>query len=484
MWFFLSVALAASPTVGGIVRPEFVVDTANDFDDENWLELHTWARAWARGEFENGDAWFLEGRFQHHFLHANDDSNPLTGENEGWWDLDVGETGWDGKIAGPVRLRIGALTERWGKLDLLPVSDVLNPRDGRSGLSTPMDWQRVPIPMAVVQVAGGPIRSETVLIPFSTADQLWLRETDWSYVRQGQARDLLGDMQDWPNGSLETQTLFGTAVESVDTMSPSMRRGLDATINGKNLPEAFVVNGEIGQRFELQAPNLDIGLEVGYLRSRQPESNLDPVLVDLLREETLPAPDDLPTVQGALAGGPLEVGWPRTVVTGADASVLAGPLQIRAEGMYQTNRVVRLHYGRSTSLPSLGAGLGVDYVRGSSFQATVEARWLRLFDPPTDLLFSLEDQVQLAGGVRWSVANERLTLQLGGAWDFSYEEYLLRPSVGFRFSDAILAEVGGMFLGGVTPAPEDLQDAFTYTGGPLSYWSQNDAVSFAVSFIK
>lgn len=505
MWFFTSVALAADPTVGGIVRPEAVVDIARDFDEESWLELHTWARAWARGEFASGDAWFLEARLQHHFLHQEDDSNDATFDDEGWWDLAAGETGWDGKIAGPLRLRVGALTERWGRLDLLTVNDVLNPRDGRSGLIIPTDWQRIPIPMAVVSVAGGPVRSETVLIPFSTADRLWLRETDWSYVRQGQTRDLLQCMNGGPgcgdawgnSDAVEYTELLKNTTLTVDSMSPSFRRGLDSTVNGNNLPEAYAFNGEIGQRFELQAKNLDLAVMAGYLRSRQPEANLDPDLVTILETRFLPyisAPgeDDPPgphelvltDVQAAVTGGPLDVQWPRTVVAGADFSVLAGPLQIRGETMYQTAKVVRLPYARATTRPSVGAGLGLDYVRGSNFQATLEGRWLRVFDPPELMLFSLEDQITLAGGLRWSVANERLTLQLGGAYDLSYAEYLARPSVGYRFNDAVLAEVGALLLGGSTPPPESLEDSFVYPGGPASYFSQNDAITVAISFIK
>lgn len=434
MWTFISVALAAAPpTVGGIVRPEVAVDIARDFDDENGFELNTWSRAWARGEFENGDGWFLEAKFQHHFLHAEDDKNDVTTENEGWWDLDVGETGWDGKIAGPVRLRIGALTERWGKLELLPVNDVLNPRDGRSGLVTPVDFQRIPIPMAVVSVAGGPLRSETVLIPFSTADQLFLRETDWSYVRQGQVTDLLVDMQfsqsGWTGGDLVEYTkLLPTITDGVNKLNPAMRRGLDAAVNGNNLPEAFAFNGEIGQRFEIQAKNLNIGLMGGYLRSRQAKTNLAPELAAVLESKTLPDPAKIADLQAAVAGGPLKVRWPRTFVAGTDFSVLAGPLQIRGDAGIQTAKVVRLQYAQARKEPQLGVGLGVDYIRGSSFQATVEARWLKLMSVPnTPMLFSLPDQVQIAGGVRWIVAHDRLTMQMGGAYDFSYDEFLARP---------------------------------------------------------
>lgn len=482
-------ALAAdAPEVGGIVRPELVVDLANDREvvvpgetgpqpGEDGVEIHTWARVWARGRFDRGDAWFLEGRLQHHVLSGAD--------AEAWWELGLGETGWDGKVAGPLRLRTGALIERWGKLDLLPVTDVLNPRDLRSGLTTPAEWQRTPVPMASWQVDGGPIRSETTLIPFSTGDRLWLRETDWSYVREGMVSDQLRDVRTWPGETaLLLQGFVDAAATGLEELGPSLRRGLDGAVNGKNLPEALLYNGEAAQRFELRARNLDLAVMGGWLRSRQPEAELPPLMRDLLREERLPANAELAELQAALAGGPMDVTWPRTAVLGADGSGLVGPLQVRGEAMWQSARVVRQRYGGASATPSLGVGLGLDWVRGSSFQVTLEGRWLHLPDPPAGLLFARRDQVQLAGGVRASLFAERLSLQLGGSYDATFDEGLFKPALGWRAGDHLLLETGALVLKGRTPAPDDLADAFVYEGGLLSYFQQNDALTFAVTLIR
>ncbi|MEQ1508095.1 MAG: hypothetical protein ABMB14_38050 [Myxococcota bacterium] len=482
VWFTVA-AFGGEPTVGALIRPEVALDLANDFADEDTFEVNTFGRAFARGELKNGDRWFFEGRFQHHLLNGAD--------LEGWWDLDVGETGIDAKVAGPVRLRAGALIERWGRLDLLPIADVLNPRDGRTGLLTPAEFQRIPIPMAVVRVGTDHVSADTVLIPFATADRMWLRESDWAYVRQGWADEYLGQVDRW-EGDSESKSLLSNLIPNsrlgIRDQSPAMRRGLDAAVNGNNLPEALFGNGEIAERLTVHGGNADLGVEVGYLRSRQPQSALDPALVTLIQTEVVPpqtgADFTLTDVQAAITNGPLDVEWPRTVVAGLDGAVLAGPIQIRAESMFQSARVVRQSYTRSTTVPQLGAGIGLDYAHGSSLVVTLETRWQHLFDPPDELLFSLPDQIQIAGGMRLSVVHEKLTIQLGGAYDPTFSEYLGKPSVGWRFGDGVSAEVGAVLLGGDTPPAADLRSAFVYTGGPLSYWTSNDCVTFALTLIK
>src|SRR5690349_7956820 len=142
-------ALAADPpeppVVGGVVQPTVTVDLPDDSAvPEDEITADTWMRAFASGKFANHDRWFLEARVQHHLAYG---PKQIPGQaTEGWWDVGLGESGWDGKIGGPVRGRFGVLTERWGTLDLLPVSDVLNPRDGRSGPGIPGEFLKIPVP--------------------------------------------------------------------------------------------------------------------------------------------------------------------------------------------------------------------------------------------------------------------------------------------------------------------------------------------------
>jgi hypothetical protein len=170
-------------------------------------------------------------------------------------------------------------------------------------------------------------------------------------------------------------------------------------------------------------------------------------------------------------------------MAGLESSGLAGPLQIRGEAGFFTARVVRLAWGDSTTVPQLAGGIGVDYVRGSSLQFSVEARYQHLFDPPKTLILAAADQVQIATGLRVGFAAERFWLTVGGAYDVSFSELLARPSFAWRASDHVQLEVGAVILEGfVTAPPDDAFDLLTYEGGPASFWSQNDAVTFALVF--
>src|SRR5262245_18299274 len=145
---FTAAQAAEPPTIGGTVRAQFAYDPVRDYAYEDFFTDSTYARAWAEGEFERGDRWFIEGRFQHHLLMGDEScSQRFTPRVKGWWDLGLGESGWDGKIGGPVSLRIGALVANWGKLDLLPVADVLNAHDFRAGLLAPVEYQKIPEPL-------------------------------------------------------------------------------------------------------------------------------------------------------------------------------------------------------------------------------------------------------------------------------------------------------------------------------------------------
>src|SRR5687768_14667284 len=143
---------ADAPTIGGSLRAQRSYDPVRDFDAEDFLAESNYARAWANGELPRGDRRFVDGCFQHHFWMADTKVGQVPDpEFEGWWDLGLGESGWGGRIGnGPVDLRVGALIERWGKLDLLPVADVLNARDFRAGLLAPVEFQKLPEPMAVL----------------------------------------------------------------------------------------------------------------------------------------------------------------------------------------------------------------------------------------------------------------------------------------------------------------------------------------------
>lgn len=497
MLLSLLATLASAQEVGAIIRPEAEIDLASDRPEEDAAAVRTRIRAWAKGATPHDGSWFLEVRGVNEILIGED--------LEGRWEGEIGESGWEGEIAGPVRLRIGNLVERWGKLDLLPVVDVLNPRDLRFGPIQPQEWQRTPVPMAVVEVGNDTFRSETTWLPFAVHDRIAIRGTDWSFIRQGTLEGVAEDAKTWEGGLADVfeqinVTVLDDVADSIADLDPSYRRASDAATLERNTPQDTFLTPEIGQRFVVNGKGFDLAVMGARIHSRQPQAQLNSYLAHLVDEGRLPETSELRTITEI--GDTIEVAWPMTWVAGAEASTLVGPIGVRAEGAWTSDEVVRLQWGGARTTPTVAAGLGLDYVHGSSFAVMAEARWKRLLDAngstlddPRDLnattvgmireelLFSRSDMLQIAGGVRWSTLADRLTLQLGGTYDVVFAEYLVRPSVSYRVSDHLLLEGGAAILGGATAPPKNLKQAMTYEGGLLSYFGQNDAITLGFSWI-
>jgi len=487
--------VSSAQEVGAIIRPELMVDALDDRPGEDHTETHTRIRAFARGDTTMGDgldgSWFLEVRAQHHIL-AGDDT-------EGWFEASMGESGWEGELGGPVRLRVGNLVERWGKLDLLPVADVLNPRDLTVGPLMPPELQRLPVPMATVSVGSDTFISETTYIPFARGNKLWTRGTDWSYIRNGLTEDMTSRIATWEG---ETSSLLSPIFDqiggSAGSLDPSQRRGLDQAIAVNGRPQdLLILNGEVAQRFVYLGNNFDLGVMGAWIHNRQQATALDPYLASLLREERLPTFDEViaddtgtttgnpePTAFGqAIAGGPLKPSWPRTGIFAAEGSGIVGPISVRGEAAYWTDRTVRQWYGQATTTPVISAGVGAVYLRGSSVQLSGEARYERLVDPPDELLFVAPEDLMLAGGGRVAFAQDRLSVQLGGQYSVAFAEWALIPKLGWRASDALRFELGGLILDSPWEAPPGMPRALIYEGGPTGYFSQNDSITFAVTWV-
>ena len=490
--------VASAQEVGAIIRPEVMVDAADDRPGEDHTETHTRIRAFARDDTKLGDldgTWFLEVRGEHHMLVGDD--------TEGWFEGSVGESGWEGELGGPVRLRVGNLVERWGKLDYLPVADVLNPRDLTVGPLMPQELQRLPIPMATVSVGSDTFRSETTYIPFARGDKMWQRGTDWSYMRNGLAEDMTGRIATWEGETAPLLSpIFDQIGGSAGSLDPSQRRALDRAIAENGRPQdLLILNGEVAQRLEYLGNNFDLAVMGAYIHNRQPATALDPYLATLLRERRLPTfdeaiADDSTTTTttatdaasgsalgNAIAGGPLKPSWPRTGVVAAEGSGVVGPLSVRGEAAYWTGRTVRQWYGQATTTPVFAAGVGAVFLRGSAIQISGEARYERLLEVPDELLFVAPEDLMLAGGGRFAFAQDRFSLQVGGQYSIAFAEWAVIPKFGWRASDALRLELGGLILDSPWNAPPGMPRALIYEGGTVGYFSQNDSVTFALTWV-
>ncbi len=467
--------LAFAQQTGAILTPEVAVDLASDRPGEDAVTTRTRVRAWAKGETDNDSLWFIEVRAQHN-LYAGDDI-------EGTWEARVAESGWHGPV-GPVDLRVGNLVERWGKLDFFPLVDVISSKDLRNGIMTPQDWQRLAVPMATVGMGSEPVRVELSFLPFSARNRTSMMGTDWSLIRQRMLEKYLAKVSGWEGETgVFMAPLIGTLGENFEMMDPSMRQGLDSAMTGNGFPQALGAGAEVALRMEFSLSGLDGAVMGGALRNRTPLGQMDPTMITILQDQRLPTFDETLDLQenGELL---IESTWPRTYMAGVEAGGVVGAFGLRGEGLFLSDKVARNQWMKGTTTPQIGAGLGVDYTSGSVFFAALEATYKRMLSPPNLPLLEPEEQLQVGGGIRIRAVQDRLEVQLGGGYDVTLAEYLMRPTVSYRLSDRWEVEGGAALLGGKTPAPKTLEDALTYEGGMAGYFSQNDAVTFAVSWIN
>ena len=473
LWLTLAPGAQASD-VGFLLRPEAAIDLKADRKGEDDAELRTRMRAFANGDLDDGSKWFFEIWGEHQLLSGDD--------LEGWWDVKPGPTGWRGS-AGAWTIQAGHLVERWGKLDLLPVMDVVNPRDLSAGPLTPLEFQRLPLPMLTFEIGAGDLQATTVVVPWAGADRVDSRGTDWSLLRQRMVGQYTAGMADWECCFDDLGESIGTLGASLEDQDARFRRTLNVANAERALPGALFYNGEIAQRLTLDRPGFDATLTGGWMRTNQAAGTLEPAISDIVQTELLPPVTELQNVLGG-ATSMVENEWPRTWLAGLEASTLVGAFGVRGEARWLSDHVARSKYLRSSTTPAVSGGIGVDWSYGTTVFLSAEARYEKMLEPPTTLLFAKRDHVTVGGTARVSLLMDKLRLNVLGIYDVSFQDWMARPTVTWRPSDEWEVTGGALLLDGASDAPRGLSEMLTYQGGAGSYWSQNDAATLAVTWIR
>lgn len=473
--FMMTLAVAQAdrpPEVGVTVEPLVAVDLSKDSNTEDTIEAWTWIRARAKQQRSNGQ-WFLGIDGEHQLRHGAD--------TEAIWRVRVAESGWSGSV-GPTYVRTGMLIERWGKLDFLPVVDVLNPQDLRAGPLATIEALRTPTPMVTGQVGSDTLRAELVLQPFPGTDQVPLMGSDWSLIRPGMIDDFLTDAATWEGGSslllADPLAQLGTAVSDLD---PSTMRALNDAFGSSSQPEDIAINGNAAGRIEWEGTGVDLAIMAANLRSSSPATTLLPAFQTMLETKTLPEIDELNSL---LEENPLAIRWPRTWMSGAEISTVAGPVSVRAEGAWWSNKVVQQPWLNATTRPAVSGGLGLDWSYGSHLMIAAEGRYHRWIDPPNAMAFTAEEVIEIAGTVRVTLAQDRLTVQTSGILNTTFAEGMVRPELNWRVSDPISIGMGAVIIDGPGKAPQTLLEALAWEGGPLTTVQDNDSVFATLRWIR
>jgi hypothetical protein len=80
----------------------------------------------------------------------------------------------------------------------------------------------------------------------------------------------------------------------------------------------------------------------------------------------------------------------------------------------------------------------------------------------------------------WS---DRVKLQPGVLWDVSFREWMLRPALSWRPSDALQMDLALLIVTAPEDAPRELRDAMTTSLGPLGYTSDTDSLILGITWI-
>jgi len=453
-----------------------MVDLAHDRTAEDVVESITRVTARAEGPTQDSARWFLAVTADYSVLVGIADDG---GDTEAATAVFVGESGWAGDV-GPFFVRAGHLVERWGVLDLLPSTDVLNGQDLRMGPMTPVDALRVPAPMVTVGVGEDRLRATAVVMPFGAASRLPLWGTDWSVMRQGMVEGLLADSQDWDGDQLTLplyNTIAGAVAEQVEALDAQTRRGLEGGLGQSGAPRPLWEAFDVGLELKSRLGPIDLQAQGAWLRSRASAAQIDPTAVAVLQSRTWPDILDKQAMNDLLEANLVESSRPRTAFVGGAVSTLVGTFGIRAEGSHTTQLAVPTQWLGLDLSPMTAAGLAVDRGWGTRANVVLEGRWRHLHAPPESaLMMGSPDHIEVAGGLRASLARDRVAMEAGAIYDVTFAEIAVRPSARFRASDTLDLGLGLLWLHSELAPAQTFDDAMTYAGGPTGYFGDNDAV--------
>lgn len=481
--FALLAAAAAADAVevGLDASVQTVADLAWDRPEEDRFEVVTRVRAEASGP-AGGGRWQLGVLGEHQ---ARVGFERAGGDVEAAFELRPWESGWEGPV-GPARLKVGHLVERWGRLDLLPVTDVLVGRDLRNGPLTPPQLVRQPAPLVRAQAGVERARAELTWMPFGARDRIALEGTDAALLRQGQVSAALREAATWDGDPL-TQALLQDALTAgasgVDGLDTQLRQAAFGALGESGRPDPLLGSSDLALRLEAEARGVDVALVGAWMRSRRPQPSAPEGLVGAMQTETLPGIADQEALLAVLAD-PTGLSWPRTWVGGAELATTLGAVGLRAEGLYQSQVAVARAWGRGATVPSVTGGLGLDWAWGTRLALVGEARAQWLLAPPPDLVLAADFDPQLAGGARLSLAGDRVSVEPGVVALLAFGEVAGRAEVRWRVTDAWELSGGAIVLSSPTDAPRSVQQALTYTGGPVGALSDTDAAWLTLRWIQ
>jgi hypothetical protein len=413
-------------------RPELMGTLRLDAAPQRWLHGRLELRGRVGGPFEGGPGpgvWNFDQTFQNR--------SPSLDVNEGWVEL----------RATKAELRLGIQTVAWGKLDGIPPTDVINPRDFHDPIVQDAEERKIGIPAALgtwylpdverFDLSG--LRASLVYVPIAVPPRLALVEERWFPSSIGVKPRL-------PLSATNSIAVnFGTANDT---------------------PARSLKNGGIGARFTgtWRGSDWDVYHYTG------PETGPDGSLIPVIFQKS---PTSAP-----IAIARLTQEHDTIHMTGADLAFPIGGFTVRAEGAWFVNRpylrpaneiidpvlnnkrrkenifdrVANRGLARVQlqdlflDLDSVEWGIGADYL-WHGFQPIIQLNQIVLLEDAPELLIGQPD-TRLLATIRKQLLDDRLELEFRSVYQIEKGAWFVMPRISYLVRDDFRVRLAYLAIGG------------------------------------
>ncbi len=424
-------------------RPELMGTLRLDAAPRRWVHGRLELRGRVGGPFEGGPGpgvWNFDQTFQNR--------SPSLDVNEGWVEF----------RATQAELRLGIQTVAWGKLDGIPPTDVINPRDYHDPIVQDAEERKIGIPAALgtwylpdverFDLSG--LRASLVYVPIAVPPRLALVEERWFPAStKVPARVTTPTLQTLKIDPVRVD--FGTANETAPRTFD--RGGIGARLTGT-----------------WRGADLDLYHYTG------PETSPDASMRVLLSNKAFDVPNAPPDLRAVAR---LTQKTDTIHMTGADVAFPVGGFTIRAEGAWfvdrpylslaanlltpqnlQRTRVEKaisraiMHGGPRRiplgqlfpNLDSVEWGIGADYL-WHGIQPILQVNQIVLLEDAPELLIGQPD-TRLLATIRKHFLDERLEVELRSVYQIEKDAWFVMPRISYLVRDDFRVRLAYLAIGG------------------------------------
>lgn len=269
-----------------------------------------------------------------------------------------------------LRARVGEQVVAWGRMDLASAADVLERRDLREPPTIDPTYVRLPTPTVRFDGKLGAALDATLA---------------WTVVSMPHKYDLLGNS--WAilgpgffesAGSLHDRL----ALLAASTDQTTFVRVQQALVDASS-PSARLDGGELAARAVAHVGGVDLGATYGWVRTKLPVIDVDPVLRDFRGD----AQSGAALLRALQDGRPLlSTSYPRYHQLALDLEGVAGPLTLSWELGFTPKRPLYVQDPSGFPVRSdsglAQVGVRAQYVRDERFVASLEADLFEAVDAP------------------------------------------------------------------------------------------------------